>query len=127
MLPEDVEPQEELYRAIPKKPQLWKEDVGRPSSAIFKDSKGVSVDRDGNRTEEQITNNLYKKLSQDKEIRAIIKIKAEECFELDANVISAPLDDDEYHALILNTPENPPLKSSIAKKLSKKSKVVKIY
>ena len=54
MLPEKIESEEQLYRAIPNKPQLWKDSDGRPTSAIFKDSQGVSVDRDGKRNKERI-------------------------------------------------------------------------
>ena len=36
-----------IYRRVKSKPIFMKE--GRPSSALFKDSKGVSVDRDGSR------------------------------------------------------------------------------
>ncbi len=37
----------EVYRRVKSKPVFMKE--GRPSSALFKDSKGVSVDRDAGR------------------------------------------------------------------------------
>lgn len=38
---------------------------GRPSSALFKDSKGVSVDRDGNRSEHEIINALSENVNHE--------------------------------------------------------------
>jgi hypothetical protein len=40
---------ENLFREVIE--NNWDYEENRPSSAIFKDSKGVSVDRDGGRTE----------------------------------------------------------------------------
>lgn len=42
----------EIYRRVKSKPIFMKD--GRPSSALFKDSKGVSVDRDGGRGLDEI-------------------------------------------------------------------------
>lgn len=44
-----VEPQEILYCGITIHPIMWKETENRPSSAAFKQSSPLSVDRDGNR------------------------------------------------------------------------------
>lgn len=42
-------PDERLFRAVPKnKPNMWKD--GKITSAVFKDSKGLSVDRQWHRT-----------------------------------------------------------------------------
>lgn len=50
MLDDEVKDSERLYSAIKISiPHVWKKDVNRPSSAAFKDSKGVSVDREGER------------------------------------------------------------------------------
>lgn len=45
--------QEKLLRAVWKEriPRLWNEKTNRPSSAAFKDSKGLSVDRAGGRSD----------------------------------------------------------------------------
>jgi hypothetical protein len=48
MLPTLISNSEILYKAIKPIDHLWKQ--GSPSSAAFKDSKGLSVDRDGGRT-----------------------------------------------------------------------------
>lgn len=128
MLPEKVDPKEELYRAIPNKPTLWKEDEGRPTSAIFKDSHGVSVDRDGDRNETEVNKDLFDRLTNlDKEIKAIVKINAGKCTELGANVESDPIENNKFHALILRNKEKPELTKSVIKKLSKNMTVSKLY
>jgi hypothetical protein len=54
MLPQEIADAEVLFRAVPKKPHMWKKAEERPSSAVFKDSKGISVDRDGGRSENEV-------------------------------------------------------------------------
>lgn len=69
MLDENIQDDEYLYRRVITNPNFWDFDKNRPSSAIFKDSKGVSVDRQHKREDKDIIN-LY----QDLPIRAIVKI-----------------------------------------------------
>ena len=44
-------PDEKLFRAVKNKPVFWNIKTNRVSSAIFKDSHGVSVNRSGDRTD----------------------------------------------------------------------------
>lgn len=57
MLAKKISDFEILNRAIKPFPNWWKLDVNRPSSAAFKDSRGVSVDRDGGRNQSHIIMN----------------------------------------------------------------------
>ncbi|GEM_PF-4830524 len=52
MNPERIEAGEVLFRAVQVHPNLWK--GNRPSSVLFRNNQGVSVDRDGKRTENEI-------------------------------------------------------------------------
>jgi hypothetical protein len=58
MVNNEVSNNEWLYRMVLNKPNYWKENENRVSSAAFKDSKGVSVDRDGERPESKIIEEL---------------------------------------------------------------------
>ncbi|EKB48520.1 hypothetical protein B879_02861 [Cecembia lonarensis LW9] len=54
MLPQNISDEEILFRAIKPFPNWWKVDINRPSSAAFKDSRGVSVDRDAGRQSSRV-------------------------------------------------------------------------
>lgn len=120
MVPSEINDKELLYRAVPNKPQLWKEKDNRPSSALFKDSKGVSVDRDGNRPDNEIVENFKSKFP----CRAVVKVTAGKCRELEALVLAKPLEDNPFHAEIHNNREKIQLSSSKARKLSKAVDVI---
>ena len=81
-----------IYRSVKRKPVFMKE--GRPSSALFKDSFGVSVDRDMGRAlkdiieDEERFHNYYNRNLTEEEIkqngeglRAIISLTDENCDE----------------------------------------------
>lgn len=94
---EIVSPEELLYRAVKPIPVYWKD--GRITSALFKDSKGVSVDRDGGRSSENIISNFVTRMG-DKNVKAIAILKAEQCFNNEMIVIPSPVQDNKYHAEI---------------------------
>lgn len=64
---------EYFYRAVSWNPDMWKPTEGRPSSAVFKDSGGMSVDRQNGRAEAACIQFLLDSREQDhKETRAIV-------------------------------------------------------
>ena len=88
----------EVYRRVKSKPVFMKE--GRPSSALFKDSKGVSVDRD---TDEQ-------------------------CDSVEVCVIPDPIvGENENHAVIQKSKTEIRLSKSQARNLAKMSTIIKDY
>ena len=118
--------QEKLYRAVKlAKPQLWDDENGRPSSALFKDSKGVSVDRDGNRSEHEIINLLSENINHEP-LRAVISLDASYCYEVPVELIYSPLENNIYHAEIHDSKERVQLTSSKARKLSRNCIVISI-
>ena len=79
-----------IYRRVKSKPVFMKD--GRPSSALFKDSHGVSVDKDMGRNEKDIISDeerlhrFYNQglteeeiLQNGEELRAIISLSDESC------------------------------------------------
>ncbi len=128
-----------IYRRVKSKPVFMKD--GRPSSALFKDSKGVSVDRDAGRkideiiADEERLHSLYTKGLSDEEIReqgeelkAIIQLTDMQCDSVAACVIPDPIyGENEYHSLLQKSESEIPLSKSQAKSLAKLATIVKSY
>ena len=87
ILPDEISDAEMLYRSVPDKPNMWKPEFNRPSSALFKDSKGVSVDRDGGRSIEEIIANFDRKMPE----RGLVSITAGECRKIGTKPVAKPL------------------------------------
>lgn len=128
-----------IYRRVKSKPIFMKD--GRPSSALFKDSKGVSVDIDAGRdlndiiSDEERLHALYTNGLSDlemrergEELKAIVQLTDSQCDSVEACVISDPIDgENEYHALLQKSETEIQLSKSQAKKLAKLATVVKDY
>jgi len=82
---------ETLYRAVRSWPKYWKENGGL-SPAAFKDSRGLSVDRNGDRNEEKVIHDFRKR----KFDGTLISVGAKEC--LRPKPKKWP-----YHVLVLNS------------------------
>lgn len=96
-----IEFHELLYRAVPNKPSHWITAEDRPSTAIFKDKRGVSVDRDGGRPE----NAIVRLFEQRKPGFGLVAVTGQECVDCEAYPKPDRLEDNEYHALILRSKE----------------------
>lgn len=130
---------ERIYRRVKNKPIFMKED--RPSSALFKDSKGVSVDRDDGRgfdeiiADEERLHSLYNVgLTDDEikekgeELKAIIVLTAEQCNAVEVCVIPNPIPgENEHHALLQKSETEIQLSKHQAKSLAKMAAIVKRY
>ncbi|MEA3445309.1 MAG: hypothetical protein U9R19_11370 [Bacteroidota bacterium] len=114
----DIDNKEYLYRGIIEK--FWDYENNKPSSAIYKDSKGVSVDRDYNRNE----SDCIKKLIESKDFFAVCKIKKEKVVDNNAVVKYLPIDNNIYHSEIHDSEVKIQLKGSKPKKLRDNSFVV---
>ena len=107
---------ERLYRAIRPIDIFWKKE-GKISSAAFKDSQGLSCDRDMGRIDvSSCVCSLLKFLQRDE---TVVSISYRECIDVNATLEYEPIDGNEYHSLILNNHEKRQLTDSQAKKLSK--------
>lgn len=96
MLNDFIEDNELLFRAIKPFPNWWKVEINRPSSAAFKDSNGVSVDRQGSRTLQTTIEAIKNRF----EIKAVVSITAQECRNTGANPMPKPTRTNPEHAEI---------------------------
>lgn len=124
-----------MVRRIRNKPIFFKD--GRPSSALFKDSKGVSVDKDAGRTKEEIIKEEEKLhkfynskngiIEDEKQLKAIISVEKEVCDNLEVQIIDSPLVENKYHALLQKSETIVELTKGQAKALAKSAEVLKEY
>lgn len=128
-----------VYRRVRDLPQYIKSD-GSITSAVFKDSKGASVDRDGGRTdseiiadEERLHAQQVEGLTQDeiiesgKNLRMIVSVSREICNERQILVKPDPIKDNPYHALLQRNEEIIELSPSQAKALARAVRIEKSY
>lgn len=113
-----VDDSEFLYRGIIE--VNWDFENDRPSSATFKDSFGVSVDRDNWRKEADCIEFLLKK----KGFFSICKIKTGKVRALNALVKYLPANDNIYHTEIHDSEERAQMKGSKPKKIRDLAEVV---
>ena len=109
---------ETLFRSVPNIPQMWKPDAQRPSSAVFKDSKGVSVDRDCNRTLEESVDAMRTRFP---DLRAIVSVTVNDCHDVEAQVYAKPVKENRCHAEIRRNETDARLSSGMARRLALKA------
>ena len=110
-----------LFRNVSSKPQLWKNSEDRPTSALFKDSKGVSVDRLKERNNEEAIGDIRTKFS---DTYAIITVSTENCTKAGAVVFDKPIENNIFHAEIHKSLSEVELTSSQARQLAKVAEIV---
>jgi len=119
MLDEIIAEDEYLYRGVVD--ACWDEKEGRPSSAAFKDSKGISVDRDGGRDKE----NCVKRLLSVKDFHAVCRLTAGDARSCDTFVKYLSVDGNEYHSEIHDSENQVEIKSKAkSRRLNNKAEVV---
>lgn len=108
-----------LYRGLP---LIWLEDDDSVSSAAFKDSNGISVDRDGGRIEQECVKRMVDNLPK---IAGVGKLACEEVEECGAFPVYLPERNNVYHSEIHDSAEQVRIKSnSKARKLARKCQVI---
>ena len=123
-----------VIRRVRNKPNFIKS--GGFSSALFKDSKGVSVNKDHRRTEEEIIedeirlHNFYNNentagfYSDEKKLKAIVSIDKEICEQKNIKVLDDPLEENPHHALLQKSENEITLTSSQAKALARNARII---
>lgn len=106
-----------LFRGV--KENQWDFQNGRPSSAIYKDSKGVSVDRNYYRPDVDCIARLLKV----NDFFSIVKVKVECVIQINALVRYMPVDDNIFHTEIHDSLDRITIRSSKAQKLREKSEI----
>ena len=107
-----------LYRGLH---PMWIEDDNTVYSAAFKDSSGVSVDRDGGRTEQECVDKMVGALSK---ITGVGKLTCGDVQDCGAVTKYLPVEGNEYHSEIHDTAEQVKIKGSKSKKLADKCQLV---
>lgn len=118
MFNSEIEDSEFLYRGVVV--QNWDFENDRPTSATFKDSKGVSVDRDGGRKE----SDCITKLNSVNDFHAICKVQTKDVRDLDAIVIYKPVPENDFHSEIHDSTERIQMRGKKPSKIREKSIVV---
>lgn len=129
----------QLYRRVRKHPMYIKEN-GTVSSALFKDSKGVSVSVDDNRNLDDIIKkeeelHVYynkEKLDEDPEgmfkLIALASIQKLACDEKEVVIEMVPDGDiNPYHAILKRNKDEICLTAGQSKYLARKTEIVKSY
>ena len=81
MNPNEIEDNEILYRVVRKSnPDGFIDE--KPSPALFIDSNGASVDRDGERSEAEIVETFKNRFQRRDDYKTAVKIGAKECREI---------------------------------------------
>lgn len=114
-----IDDEEQLFRCIKNIPNWWKSKFNRPSSAAFKDSKGVSVDRSGGRTNEAVVKEYKRKF----DLKAVVSVTAGRCRELNTYPVPKPTRKNSHHAEIHDSPYKVQLSGGKARELSKAVKI----
>jgi len=109
----EIQDSEILYRAI--HPSFWNYEEDRPTSALFKDRKGVSVDRDGDRSEDDAVNFLL----NSRQNFGAGKLNAGQTRNIGTYLKPDKTPENDFHALILESESKVQLSNSKAKKLSR--------
>ena len=95
-----IEDDELLHRAIKPKPQFWNTKSGSVTSALFKDSKGVSVDRNAGRDDEVIKASLQQQFEN---LKGEARFTAGLCREKECRVKADPVEGNENHSVVLGS------------------------
>ena len=93
-----IEKQEMLYRAIKRSRPDWLE-KGKPTPVMFKDEKGNSVDRDDNRSIEEIVQ-FMRDTTFGKRLKGVVELNAGDCMNIGTKVVAAKTEKNPYHANI---------------------------
>lgn len=119
MLDDYIDDNEFLYRRVILNPNYWDFESNKPTSAIFKDSNGVSVDRQWNRNDSEIIEG-FKVF----EIRAVVKILTATCRDLEANPVYKPVESNIFHSEIHDSIHKVQISGSKAKRLRDSSQII---
>ena len=84
---EEFQPDERLYRKIRPLEQFWDSESQRPTSGAFKDRNGLSVDRQGQRQNNDAIDQLNSRLPGS---GAIVSAEYQQCMEIPVLVAYKP-------------------------------------
>jgi hypothetical protein len=118
-IPQTIDPEEFLYRGVVEK--QWDKDNNRPTSAAFKCSSGVSVNRDIQMLD---LNSCVNALLEMKPFKAICRIKDRAVREVEAITKYLPVPGNDYHCEIHDSEQKVTLSGRKPNKLRDRAEVV---
>lgn len=118
-IPQEIDAEEFLYRGVVG--NQWDDAKNRPSSALFKDSHGASVDRDALIRDSETCINA---LLQTKPFKAICRVKEKSVKYVGAIAKYLPMPENVFHCEIHGSEDNVNISDSKLKKLRDSSEVV---
>lgn len=107
-----------MYRVVKRSQPDTIDEHGKPTSALFKDDNGVSVDRDGERSEPEVVDRFKNFFGQ--RFKGLVRVGADVC--IDNNMAVIP--DHGYHAEIFDDFQKTPLSQLKALILADSCRVV---
>lgn len=116
-----VQREEILYRVIKRSQPDTVDNNGHPTSALFKQEDGVSVDRDGERRESTIIETFKNRF--EKRFKGLVKVHASVCID-NAMAVIPETKSNIYHAEIFENTNKEPLTQLKALILADSSEMV---
>ncbi|MFZ2727700.1 MAG: hypothetical protein WAX77_15720 [Methylococcaceae bacterium] len=116
-----IKPNELLHRAIEPNKGFWLDKEGRISSSLFKDSNGVSVDINADRTDDEVKEAFLHVFSA---LEGEARLSVQLCLDNNCNVQTDPSERNPYHTLILGK-NKAGLTSGQAKQLAKNCQFIR--
>lgn len=120
----EVKENENLYRAVKRSNPDYIIGKNKVSSAMFKDESGVSVSRDGGRSEKEVISSFKDSPFWSKRLKAIGRITNKDCQDVNVYVIEDPSQNDKYHSLIFGDKNKNNITNIQALRLSDKCAIV---
>ncbi len=96
---EVIDETENLFRVVKRSRPNCITTSGSITPALFKDTNGISVDRDGGRTDEDSISFIIN-ITFPRRAKAIAKFSALVCYEVQARIEAAPSSENPFHANI---------------------------
>jgi len=115
---------ETFLRGVLPYEQFWNIEQNRTTSAVFKDSKGMSVNRTGEDKQCFKESLECLKSIHENKFKAIAEVTVELCKSLELYLIYKPESNNVYHSEIHKSESEPVLTKSSAKKLAETCKVI---
>jgi hypothetical protein len=121
MMRSEFSSEEKLYRKIRPLEAFWDKERNRPTSGAFKDKRGLSVDRQGDRDDREAIQALDEHLPQEGKV---VSVTYRQCLDIPIEVIYLPIPENEYHSELHDSPQCVPLSRSKAKRLSEMVSII---
>ena len=121
---ENISQKEILYRAVKRSKPSWLDNNGKPTSAMYKDTGGISVDRDGGRDVDSVVSFMKEKTFKNR-LKGVVSLTAEKCLSepFAVEIEAAPSPENPYHANIKRNEKDERISQLQALKLADISKV----